>query len=274
MSELCTPSEYYLSDWKNYLSDTADAVEGLIDQYEWIALDEFKERTPHFEDLWHANEDWLRRDEALRRKQANAVKKRPELLKKTVRPPEEHYEWDDGYFEPFGGLEEIGGCWGPCLEDSFLGDIIEYYFYRPPDTGRLAELVGKEEIERHFVLLSCIHYAFFPDTSFVRSIWSKTFLLEYLWTWCNPKFPLGCLLSKEFGPGKTFIDISLKTVRRILKDKRLRHIAAAKHKKKKAHKAKPKNKYKPWIDPGDACFVFENNRIKFHHGGEIRDFWS
>jgi len=43
-------------------------------------------------------------------------------------------------------------------------------------------------------------------------------------------------------------------------------------KTKKTKKVKKvEKKYKPWMDSGDACFIIEDNRIKFHYKNETKD---
>jgi hypothetical protein len=42
--------------------------------------------------------------------------------------------------------------------------------------------------------------------------------------------------------------------------------------KRETRKAKKtEKKYQPWKNPGDACFIIEDNRVKFHYNGEIKD---
>lgn len=47
---------------------------------------------------------------------------------------------------------------------------------------------------------------------------------------------------------------------------------SVKARKVKADKAKkPEKKFKTWKNSGDACFIIEDNRIKFHYEDEIKD---
>ena len=48
--------------------------------------------------------------------------------------------------------------------------------------------------------------------------------------------------------------------------------AGVKQSKKKTKKAeKSQKRFQPWTKSGDACFVIENNRVKFHYNNEIKD---
>jgi len=223
VSVLCQP-------WEYYLSDVADAVEKLINQNR-TGLEEFKRRIQPFGNQWRMWEDWAQKDEAIRTEHIKTVEQRPDLLKKGIKPSEKNYLWDDGYFECLG-LEDMDGCWGPEVECPLTtdSDPLESYLYRSRDTGLLSGLDENEEIDRYFVLLSCIHYGFHPDTSFVKSVWPKE-LIEHLRTWCNPVKSIGHVLHQELGPGKAYIDVALNTVRGILDNKQLEYIMTLKEKK-------------------------------------------
>lgn len=42
-------------------------------------------------------------------------------------------------------------------------------------------------------------------------------------------------------------------------------------KRKKTSRAENPKKYRPWASCGDACFIIEDNRIKFHYNNDIKD---